>query len=333
MGYEYVFLIANENNDNSKDRDYKRSAPADYEYTQESMKKVFATLNPKRKCDIAKADYQKASMPDLQALRDIVRAIEDFYNSYFAYDGRLVEDIINGNKVKIRFFLHVGARGEYGDYDNEREIRIFCRNLPGGVSFSEKLSTISGILKENNVDTEVWFRMSLTFSLAHELYHLFHRFDFNSIGKKIADGIVNDILKEVFAESFACAFLSDYLHRNYPGVENVIRNNIVHYDGGSMVLFGVGRKGLLKEFYSKEEIDKDNNDYRTKLSNHTALKRDPGNRGLSTADYAGGFKLKGAFTDGNKGVTSPDYKKAYDNMLNGNSAQALYDLIELQLFH
>ena len=333
MSYEYVFLIANENNDNSKDRDYMRRAQADYDYTQKSMEKVFATLNPKRKCDIAKADYQKASMPDLQALRDIVRAIEDFYNSYFAYDGRLVEDIINGEKVKIRFFLHVGAKGENGDYDNDREIRIFCRNLPGVASFSDKLSMISGILKQNNVDIEVWFRMSLAFTLAHELYHLFHRFDFDSIGKKIADGIVNDILKEVFAESFACAFLSDYLHRNYQGVENVIRNNIVHYNGESIGLFGVGRKGLLKEFYSKEEIDKDNNDYRTKLSINTDLKRNPGNGGLSTADYAGGFKLRNAFTDGNKGVTSPDYKKAYDNMLNDNSAQALYDLIELQLFH
>ncbi len=340
MQFTPDYSIANENN--SIAQDDNGSGGRDYEFTDENLKKVLFTLETKRKSDEPKIDFIKDCMPGLSKIKNMVDDIIAYYNKQFAPKEiiSLEEDIA----INIRFFMNKKSKQNNGDA-NSNEIRIFIKNFPDTcVKKVNGYGSFSEIIEGIPYGKDLWFQNYLRYILAHELFHIFHNFHYEKINKRRIDkntvssekeDIIGHILMEVFAEYFAVSYIKYHLNeKECPESErNRMFNNIV--DVGKTRLFGIGRKQLLNDKFSADEINEDQkqlNDLREKCEYKDYLKIDV-DRGICTADYYGAHVFSGAsrlYYDDRQGKDMPKFVSAYEKMLKGDRDDALCDIIKLK---
>lgn len=291
----------------------------DLPYTNENLQKVFLELKSgKHPSEYA---YMESGTPDENEIKNIVQDIVDYYNRNFAYSQS--ENVYD---VKLRFYFHVGSRDSKGDIvDNT--IRIFCKQLVFSAEAKRIIKNIS------LYPAEEFFTNALRILLAHELFHFFHDVEYKEKHKctiptvtttKSNENLINGILMESFAEYFAMCYMRDYL----PADDNVRYNNITNGDVELGRLFGIGRKALLGNCYSTEEIQQDSELFE-KLKEAKRFDADVSLYGIIGADYGGGYVLKSKGNSKNiQGKALKEYSEVFEDMLNNNKEEALKKMLK-----
>ena len=349
MRYEVEFRIVDADSTIAKEeaeQNYDLSI-RDKAYGREAVDEICAAGNYKRKSDIDQQKYIQTSLPETASG---MTAITDDIINYYLTNFELNTDKEEVH-IRVRFFLNGRNKGECGDAVGN-DIRISCMNLTDNIArqlsfgkgFEEKLRFSPLLLEHRDDDTYVethkaeYFLLQLRFVLAHEMYHVFHANHYCSVNGKNAwmeTKELDNIIMESLADYFAYSYMRYYLEKQYPGQENQINmrwNSIAAEGSKGMKFFGVGRKALISDRYSREELDKDKTEYAQ------MLQKDDGKyyleacdaRNIVLADYAGGYVLWSYGYNNCKGVQGKaldEYVNIYNAMLEKDAEQALYQML------
>lgn len=311
----------------------------EYDYTDEKLREIFAKIHTEKKNDFAKLEYLKAGMPNEEEVKMIVQDIIAYYSNNFEIDEMEIP-------LTVSFYVHKSFK-EIVAYAIGNTVRISVKELINeinrclpGRDFDKKVEDYINLC---HLDWRTWFQNKIRVILAHEMYHIFHAHHYmkvNQVNCWSNGSMVSDILKEVFAEYFAYSYFRQYLERTVTEEGQLSRENRINTYWNvtirrdmikEMRLFGIGRKILLRDRYSEEEVNHDTEEY-------TALKENPATGefiarnmdGLSIADYAGGYLLWYVTKINNEaqGKDAKLYKFSYTNMIEGKEEDALHELID-----
>ena len=300
----------------------------DLEFTDNNLEQLFEeyskTINEKNR---AKFEYLRESMPSLDEMKCIVNDILEFYDKYFR-----VYTSDQEHTITLRFFVHVKFIGEDGDAF-ETCIRIGCKNF---AECGKTNASVKKFLNQIPYEKSEYFKNRLRLTLAHELYHTLHMIHCSTIKKEFGSNPYESILDEIFAEYFSYVYLVDFLKRT-DGEDGMYfnwkRNNVIDCYKDARY-FGVGRKYLFEETYSKTEIEEDTQEFqRLMADDNTSNIVSRENYPVSRAEYAAGYILihySNKFEDGKIGKHMNLYSDMYQQYLTGNAKDALLTLITVK---
>lgn len=325
MNYNIEYKLADLRSSLGKEN-YLRYYP-DLEYTDNNLTQIFQEYSQSIKEENkAKFVYLSDSMPRLDEMKSIVNDILDFYDKNFRVYTSEQEHTIN-----LRFFIHTKFMGEDGDA-NETSIRIGCKNF---AECGKTNANVEKFLNALGYEKSEYFKNRLRLALSHELFHALHMRHCTTIKKEFGSNIYEDILDEVFAEYFSYSYFNDFLKRTESDdtMRNVKRNHVTNSPYQARY-FGVGRKYLFEETYTKAEIEEDEQEYeRLKADKDICRIVSRTNYPVSRAEYAAGYILifySNKVEAGKIGKQMKLYSDMYQQYLTGNAKDALLTLMTVK---
>lgn len=323
MIYQVIYKIANPNDGDALD------------YTDSNLENVFSsTENSIEEEGRLAFEYLKASMPGQTEIHLITEDILKYYKEVFDLDSSAAEQLQN---LTITFYMHSRFIGSEGNSIGDK-IEICCKSIVKNMWVKPDLAYF---LDNATYEKSECFKNNLRRVLAHELYHCFHSKSCKNAKLSNEDSYMK-IIKEIFANYFAYAYLTKFLEdteKSYiiDGKGNKVDNPMFYLKRNHVAnwfyeakLFGIGRKGILTDYYSKEEQEADLEAY-NKLNSSDRKFTNPGSNGVSFAEYAAGyilFRYGEKFENGNQGRNMNLYKSMFNDYLCNKADEALYDIMQ-----
>ena len=264
------FWIANKGNYLRDFREHRGMKSCFFEYND----------NTEKDSDILKM------LPSPEEIKVVLNKITDYYSESFEF----VPEFQYQGSTNICFYVFNGGRQANGE----------C--IPGvdETWISINFCDLYKDKNKNNTHYEI-FKAKLWTILAHEMYHAFQVYEFYKKGRKGGCKSCNDILEESLAQYFALCFAKKFINDDgedcKEGTDNFKKlfKMIVdeEYESKRSYAFGIGRKKLMQNKYSKEEISEDDNLYKelNRLIKENNTLRLLDTITPSEADYGGGYVL------------------------------------------